>query len=249
MSINLVDYEARARVAVQNFWQTRADAATAQAARGVKDTGERASVTSGKNLDGFVKLVKELVLANGLTEFSVHTKKSLVPLPGFFRPTKEWDLIVVHQGILVAALELKSQIGPSFGNNFNNRCEEVLGSATDLRTAFREKAFRESSWPFVGYLILVEDCPAVHTPVRGTSPHFPTFQEFAKASYAQRYELLCQKLVQERLYDAATLLLSPRDTGLINGEYRELSELTGLQRFVAGLRHMLLPQQSQDKSQ
>ena len=192
-------------------------------------------MTAGKNLDGFIELVKQIVIANGLTEISIHTAKSLVVLPGFFRPTKQWDLLIVHQQKLVAALELKSQIGPSFGNNFNNRCEEALGTAIDLRTAFREKAFKDSSWPFVGYFILVEDCPAVHTPVRETSPHFPTFPEFTRVSYAQRYEILCQKLVQERLYDAAALLLSPRDTGLASGEYRELSGVTGLQRFVAGL--------------
>lgn len=27
----------------------------------------------------------------------------------------------MHEGRLIAAIELKSQVGPSFGNNFNNR--------------------------------------------------------------------------------------------------------------------------------
>lgn len=235
MSISLVDYEDRAHAGVRHFWQTRASAKEAQAVRGKIDAGNRGDVTAGKNMDGFVDLVQKIVMANGLAEVSIYTTKSLLVLPGFFRPTKYWDLLVVHRDILVAALELKSHVGPSFGNNFNNRCEEALGTATDLWTAFREKAFRESPLPFLGYFILVEDCPEVHTPVREFSKHFSIFPEFKEISYAQRYEILCQKLVQERLYSAATLLLSPRKSGLTDGDYRELSEVTGLQRFVAGL--------------
>ena len=58
--------------------------------------------------------------------------RKVLTLPGFFRPTKLWDLLIINQGGLVAALELKSQVGPSFGNNFNNRTEEALGTAVDL---------------------------------------------------------------------------------------------------------------------
>ena len=65
---------------------------------------------------------------------------SWLELPGFFRPSKRWDLVVVHKDRFVAAVEFKSQVG-SFGNNLNNRTEEALGNATDLRTAARERAF------------------------------------------------------------------------------------------------------------
>jgi len=54
-------------------------------------------------------------------------------------------------------------------------------------------------------------------PIRDSSLislHFDIFEEFKNASYAQRYEILCRKLVGEGLYDAATLLLSPREAGL-----------------------------------
>jgi len=59
-------------------------------------------------------------------------------LPGYYRSEKKWDLIALSGGELVAAMEFKSQVGPSFGNNFNNRCEEAIGSATDFWVAFRE---------------------------------------------------------------------------------------------------------------
>jgi hypothetical protein len=233
MSINLSNFEEQARSAVKYFWQTRASAAAMQVTRGKADQGERAAVTAGKHMDGFAHLMDTVALANGLPQSSIFRNASLLVLPGFFRPTKRWDFLIVYQERLVAALELKSHVGAF--RNFNNRCEEVLGTATDLWTAFREGAFRQSPRPFVGYLTLVEDDPAVHTSVPEASAHFPIFPEFIGASYAQRYELLCRKLMQERLYDAACLMLSPRDAGLQNGAYREVSDTTGLRRFVAGL--------------
>jgi hypothetical protein len=155
-----------------------------------------------------------------------------VTLPGYFRPTKKWDLLVIHEKRLVAAIELKSQVGPSFGNNFNNRTEEAIGTAQDFKTAYRENAFGPHVKPFVGWLMVVEDDPKSRSPIRDSSIHFPVFPEFQGASYLKRYDLLCQRLVQEQLYTAAAVIATPR-TALATGEYTELSELTGLKTFVA----------------
>jgi hypothetical protein len=142
-----------------------------------------------------------------------------------------WDLLIINESRLVAALELKSQVGPSFGNNFNNRTEEAIGTAVDLWTAFREGTFGEAPRPFVGWLMLVEDAPESRSVVRDASPHFNVFPDFRGASYLERYNILCRKLAQERLYSTATILASPR-TAATTGEFVELSELTGLKTFV-----------------
>lgn len=88
--------------------------------------------------------------------------------------------------------------------------------------------------PFVGWLVLVEDCERSRSPVRDSSPHFTVLDEYRGASYAERYNLLCQKLVREQLYTSATVLLSPR-TSIDDGSYSELSEMTGLKTFVTSL--------------
>lgn len=234
MALDVVNYEIKAREAVQAFWGNRDQARRTQLAAGIVDAGERGSVTAGKNMDGFIALVIELVRANGLDHATIYHKRALLTLPGYFRPTKLWDLLVINEGRLVAALEFKSQVGPSFGNNFNNRAEEAIGTAHDLWTAYREGAFGAHPRPFVGWLMLVEDAPASRTPVRDASPHFPVFTAFQGASYVQRYELLCQRLVREQLYTTATLLVSPR-TAAADGQYSELSEMTGLRTFVTSL--------------
>ena len=234
MTIDLASYEAKAAEAVRIFWTTRARAKERQIESGNVDTGERAGVTGGKNMDGFVSLVKEIVRTNGLDHALIHEERRVLTLPGNFRPTKLWDLLVINEGRLVAALEFKSQVGPSFGNNFNNRTEEAIGTAHDLWTAFREGAFGEQTKPFVGWLMLLEDAPKSQSPVKDASPHFPIFEEFKGASYAQRYNLLCRKLIQEQLYTAASIMTSPR-SALESGEYAELSEITGLRTFVSEL--------------
>lgn len=234
MAIDLADYEEKAREAVQAFWGNREQARQKQIEAGKADQGERAGVTAGKNMDGFIALVVDVVKANGLAHADIHLTRKVVTLPGYFRPTKQWDIVVMNGKRLVATLELKSQVGPSFGNNFNNRTEEAIGSAHCLWTAYREGAFGDQPRPFVGWLMLLEDCPGSRTPIKDTSPHFPIFREFERASYADRYNVLCRKLVQEQLYSAATILLTPR-TAIDSGEYSELGELTGLRTFVTEL--------------
>ncbi len=233
MPLDLVDYDAKARSAVKKFWVSRKKATKKQRASGKMDQGERSAVTAGSNMHGFVDLIIDIVHANGLAHADILQKRRLLTLPGFFRPTKVWDLLVMNQGKLVAAIEFKSQVG-SFGNNCNNRCEEALGNAVDLWTAYREGAFGESKRPFAGYLMLLEDAPASRRPVMDVSPNFPVFPEFRNASYAERYNILCRKLMGEQLYTAASVILSPR-TASKAGEYSEMSEMTRLKAFVTTL--------------
>lgn len=234
MMLNLVDYDRRAREAVIAFWNTRETARRKQGQTGSADQGERASVTGGKNMDGFIDLMVALVRANGLPHASIQQQRSLLTLPGYFRPTKLWDLLVLNEGRLVAAIELKSQVGPSFGNNFNNRAEEAIGSACDLWTAYREGAFGDQARPFAGWLILVEDAPASRSAVQCRSPNFPVFPAFEGASYLTRYDLLCRRLVREQLYTAAAVISSPASAAE-HGEYGNLSRTTGLRAFVTSL--------------
>lgn len=231
MAIDLANYEQQAREAVQAFWGNREMARQKQIEAGNVDAGERAGVTAGKNMDGFVALIIDLVKANGLDEATIHRDRALVTLPGYFRPTKLWDLLVINEGRLIAALEFKSQVGPSFGNNFNNRTEEAIGTAHCLWTAYREGAFGKHPRPFLGWLMLLEDAPESRKPVTDRSPHFPIFPEFAGASYQKRYNILCQRLMQEQLYSTASIITSPRSASA-DGSYAELDEMTGLKTFV-----------------
>jgi len=233
MALDLADYDRLARLGVAQFWEGRSSALENDEARG--QGGERAGVLSGRNMDGFLAMVDALVRNNGLPDAKVCISgRPNLTLPGYFRPTKLWDVLVLDGKKLVAAVELKSHVGPSFGNNFNNRAEEAIGTAQDLATAIREGVLGEQSPPFTGWLILVEECEKSQKSVRESSPHFPVFPEFQSASYLTRYELLCRRLTLEGLYTQASVIASGRDART-DGAYRELSMPTGLKTFAARL--------------
>ena len=202
------------REAVKFYWQTRAKQVTKQKSAGGTDQGLRSAVTGGAQMDGFIELLTKLVIEAGIDRSHIFVRRGFLELPGYFRPTKQWDFIVVVNGQLVAALETKSQVGPSFGNNFNNRTEEAIGSALDLWTAFREKAFGSAIRPWLGYMFLLEDCSKSRSPVGVEQPHFKVFPEFQNASYGKRYELFCRRLVLERHFDCSAFLLSEAQAGL-----------------------------------
>jgi len=220
----------KTRQAVAHYWQTRFAQRTKQAQTGKADQGSRSAVTGGDQMDGFIKLFTDVIKEAGISEDSILYKRGL-ELPGFFRPTKEWDLLVIKDKVLIAAIEAKSQVGPSFGNNFNNRTEEAMGSALDLWTAYREGAYCANSQPFVGYFFMLEDCEASNRPVSVQEPHFKVFPEFVKASYLKRYEIFCRKLVLERHYTSAAFITSKNDSGL-QGEYTTPAEDISVGRFA-----------------
>jgi hypothetical protein len=177
-------------------------------------------------------LVTDILCDAGLNKLDVKTRTSL-ELPGYYRAEKKWDLIVVSDGQLVTAMEFKSQVGPSFGNNFNNRSEEAIGSATDIWVAYREGRFGKAPAPFLGYFFLLEDCARVQTAVRNKEPYFKVDPEFERASYCKRYELLCRRLIRERVYSAACLLMA---TNSKRTKLTQPAEDLNFARFVAALR-------------
>lgn len=191
-------------------------------------------MTGGAQLDGFIALVHELLTEAGLDAASVFTERAATIVPGFYRPTKAWDLVAVARGELVACIEVKSQAGPSYGNNFNNRIEEALGSATDFWKAYEQDGFPGSGRPFLGYVMLLEEDSRSTSPVGVQEPHFTVRPEFQGASYAQRYQLFGQKLLRDRLYDAAAFLMSGK-AAQKTGQFREPSPELTFGAFAAAL--------------
>lgn len=248
MTIDLLptSFDELATDAVRVFWESRGSGIVNADQRSGRD-----AVVGGKNMDGFVEIVRAVVKHCGLSPDAVYIRKSQVILPGFFRATKNWDVLVVHEKRLLAVFEFKSQVG-SFGNNFNNRSEEVIGSAADLWVAHHHGAYggiprarsqvqeyspavlnpvfqSDPRPPFLAWLMLLEECDASMRSVRCDEPHFPVFEEFHNASYAKRYQILCERLVERQLYSAAALELTP--TG--KSEHRSLSPATSIRNMFS----------------
>jgi hypothetical protein len=228
-----LNVDLRVSDAVKHFWMTRESQYEKQKSSGRSDQGARSAVTGGAQMSGFNGLITELICEAGLGKSAIFHQKAL-ELPGYFRPEKKWDLLVVKDSQLIVAIEVKSQVGPSFGNNFNNRTEEAIGSALDLWTAYREGAFNKTVKPWLGYLFLLEDCQKSNSPVSVKEPHFEVFPEFKDASYCKRYEIFCRKLMRERHYSAACFISSSKKTGL-QGLYKEPADDLGFLFFAKSL--------------
>jgi len=140
VDINGKNYLTHVQKAVKVFWTTKKKQLSVSG-----DSTNRGAVVGGKQMDGFISLLCKVAKDAGVPSKCIITDKNY--LPGYFRSSKDWDmLIIAPSGKLIAAIELKSQVG-SYGNNFNNRTEEAIGTAVDLWTAFREGQFPNQQAP------------------------------------------------------------------------------------------------------
>lgn len=243
------DFESRLHEAVRCFWKSRSQGNQAQ-------EGGRGSVISGKNLDGFLEVILSISNHCGLPDSCIFLNgRHELTIPGYYRASKNWDVLIIHKCCLVAALEFKFQVG-SFGNNFNNRAEEAIGNAADFRIASQKGAYQpcrhrdfsnqiqdisaDPRPPFLGFLMLLEDCAASNHPVEASSPHYEVFSEFKNASYSNRYKILCERLMEQRLYDAAALAMSDPISGASDGAFRCLSDATSVQNLFTQLAGRIL---------
>jgi hypothetical protein len=160
-------------------------------------------------------------------------------------------------------MEFKSHVG-SISNNINNRTEEVIGSATDIWVAYREGRFGTAPIPFLGYFLLLEDSDDVKSPVRNKEPYFEVDPIFRQAiadepepvatskrkkaapkkkkgtlgvSYSKRYEILCRRLVMERVYSAACLVMATKSKETV---ITQPADDLNFKRFEAALRGHVL---------
>lgn len=76
--------------AIRFFWKIRHDQLLQQGIKtGKKDYGSRSAVTGGAQLYGFINLVRNLLIENGISDVYISIKKQNTALPGYFRPAKE----------------------------------------------------------------------------------------------------------------------------------------------------------------
>lgn len=208
--------------------------------------GTAGSIRGGKQFDPIAAVLAKFFIEAGFPPETIHVDRFL-ELPGYFRPTKKWDLVVVVDGVLAAAFELKALGGPSFGNNANNRIEEALGSAADVqRAALAELYPREQPW--LGYLFVIEDAPGSRTPVRIPAGKLRIDPVWTDMSYQERFGLALSRLRDERMYDAVCYLVSSADDPGPQEPIQELdwthfaaaitARITYLQQIgLTGMRH------------
>jgi hypothetical protein len=232
MPIVLPPFEDRLRDAIAQYWGTLETQAQKQ--RHGVDHGRRGAVTGGKQMNGFAELVDWLLRQNGLGEASIYVRTKR-ELPGFFRPTKDWDMLVVHEGHLIAAVELTSHWIPPLASDTNTRIEETVGMAADVWTAFREGVYgRIRPRPWLGRVMLLEDRTVSNRPPSAGRAPVEAFPDFSIGSFGRRYEQILHEFTHQRLFDSAALLASPGKGGS-QGSFIEPAADLSMKRLLASL--------------
>ncbi len=232
-------YDQQISDALIAFWGSRDAQAARQQSSGRVDAGTRGSVTGGQHLNAVGDLVESVTASAKPARVTVHSgggnRNPLTAIAGWFRPTKQWDIVYRLDGEPVAVIELKSQVG-SFGNNANNRAEEAVGNAADLLAAQRHGQLPSHLWR--GYIFVIEDCDASRKPsTLGDDDRWAMDERFANASYVQRVSILCDRLVDDGLYDGAWAVATSQPPSFSWVEPDP--PLTGFDRFASGLRGFL----------
>ena len=220
------------QVAVLGYWEgLDLQQAKQGELTGIKDTGNRAAVTGGKQMDAMQEVFAKIWRSDPDIKLEVRTTGNN-NLPAYFRPAKNWDLLVLYRGSLIAAMEFKSQRGPSFGNNFNNRTEEALGLAADSQMAVERGLFGHLK-PWFGFIMLVERAPKSLAPIAvPKNMPFPVDPVFFGASYIERYRIFFERMVVEGNYDAVALITAEN----ADSHFVEPSVVLSLANLEAAIR-------------
>lgn len=221
------EYQAAFEASCRSYWTTRDSQAITGGGEGLA-----AAVRAGKHFGSLEDLVESVFIDCGYSSHNFLRSVSAT-VPGYYRSTKTWDLIVRDRGTLVAALELKGLGAVSVGNNFNNRTEEAIGNATDLWLLHSRKAAFGPVRPWCGFMFLLEDYEKTSYPVQQRASPWPLEPEFRGSSYKDRGAILSSRMMAEGLYDAVCYVTSNADPTKPAEE--PIAELTW-QRFVAAIQ-------------
>lgn len=250
--------------AIRHWWASKESARPTKAQGGARDVN-----LHGKTMDGFAATIRDLIVGLGVKPEHVfaggHLTKTPSILPSYFRPSKNWDVIVLSDSrfhsageapkaepTLYAAVEFKSQ-DKSIGNNQNNRLEESIGNAQDFWTTYAHSGFaRRQPRPWLGYLFVGKYEPAADgKPVRIKQPHFLAMQPFRREgnddketfdgpSYAERYKMFLKQSVGARLYDAGAFIVTDETIKFSKPNHRIPLPEFGSANFLRGLKAQIL---------
>lgn len=81
-------------IAVAAYWQAKDDQRSAAEAIGSTAEGSSVAVRGGGHFNPVANLIARFFTDAGYPPESIHAGGAGIRLPGYYRPTKDWDLVV-----------------------------------------------------------------------------------------------------------------------------------------------------------
>ena len=167
------------------------------------EQGNRGALTSGTHFKPVERIIRADLIKAGLPDSEVFSGGHGMNLPGWYRPVKNWDILAIHNDHLVAAIELKTQ-NSSAGNNYNNRGEEAIGTAADAQQSVKNGLVPGNPAPAFAYAMITSE-PSMMQRRKLQNARFPTDPIFTDTSYWDRYGILLERAIADRLYQTGWL--------------------------------------------
>lgn len=215
------------QAALHGWVSVRSEQKSRSEAGGKAQQGNRAATTAGKHLQAVNALITgeiERIAGPGL-EFRTNQAATL---PGYYRATKSWDLLVVRDGEVLLAIEYKSMKG-SEGKNLNNRADEIFGMAEDARQAEAHGLLPANMKR--AYVFIMGITPKSTAPVKASTRVGTVDPVFQDASYLDRAAIMCERMRETGLFNLVWAI-GVHDETL---EYREPRPSVGWNRFSTDL--------------
>lgn len=204
------NYEPAFALAIEQFWAIKTNQQAAADVAGTSTGATHGSVRAGKHMASFEALIRQIVADAGI-EVDPEPGDP-VYVPGYYRETKSWDVVLQYKGHTLVIVEAKSQ-GSSLANNFNNRVEEAIGQAADVWKSHERGLLVSGLRPWIGYVMIVEETakttePKHLLPGKAVPAGMIVDPTFDGMSYAERYAMAFKRLDQERMLDATCVAIT-----------------------------------------
>ncbi|MCX4754319.1 Shedu anti-phage system protein SduA domain-containing protein [Kitasatospora purpeofusca] len=192
--------------AVKDVWQAR----RLDSDRAAAGTYPPSSVRAGHAFKRIEQSIIADLVSRGVPPEWIKSGPRL-SLPSFYGGISSgWDLVISRDGFPLAAIYIKSQMGPSYGNNFRNRIQDVTEQALDVRRQYEKSDLKELQ-PHLGLFFILEDGPGARRPVK-TTPAVTGFpSEVDGMSYRDRFTDVFGRLLKDRVYDGICYITASPD--------------------------------------
>ena len=185
---------------VVNFWAARGAASARLALSGKSETGAQAR--DARHMQSIAAFVRQMFIDAGLNEAEV-TLDTIIP--GYYRRSKNWDVVAIYKGNLVGVVELKSQES-SPSNNANNRIEEAIGSAVDAHAVQEISGAFGALGVWAAWGMTFNRGVDTLNPRGINSRHYPLDPAFTPFTYARQYGVAIERLISRNIYQAGWML-------------------------------------------
>ncbi|MGW3060777.1 protein kinase domain-containing protein [Streptomyces goshikiensis] len=166
--------------AARFYWAARERRMQA-ATRGGTTANELSAVRASSKFDVLAQALSEAFVARGIDPSWIRIGRA-AEFPGSYGLGRSaWNLTIFKDDIPLAAVTITSLGGPSYGNNFNNRIQELTSNAFAVRQHNGQGV--ERFRPYLGIFFLLEESLGANAPLR--VPPRTSYKERLGETFAQ----------------------------------------------------------------